>query len=473
MIEKRIIPKQFQSDFLDSKARFPAFEAGWGSGKTMFGIMKGLGLSEAYPNNLGLICRKKFVDLRDSTMRDFTKYTNIPIPMSTKEITLPNGSVIMFRHADELSALQNINLGWAMIEQAEEFDTDESFQMLRGRLRRDGCFHQILTIANKNGHNWLWKMWEKKEPTKMSESLIKEIIAETGLTLEEVMDADSLDQYELHQATSFENKDNLPRDTIMDWVKMKAESPRKYRRFIMNSSDEYDIEGAYYANQMSGVLREKRSGIKNLYDPHAQVYTFWDLGVQDLTVVVAVQFIGKEIHIVNYWEDSGEGLDYYVDKLLEWGYSYAEHWFPQDVKARMQGKEIKTRLDILRDLLKNKGDINIVQPHRVIERIEEVWGILDKCWFDEKAEPLVEALAHYQKKKNETLSTEGKPVFADTPLHDWASHPADAFGYMAMVYRYQLQIDSQRVGWPHAISANVGMGRRSYDRLRHGVRIGA
>ncbi|GAG39546.1 unnamed protein product, partial [marine sediment metagenome] len=212
----------------------------------------------------------------------------------------------MFRHADELSALQNINLGWAMIEQAEEFDTDESFQMLRGRLRREGCLHQIIIIANKNGHNWIWKKWEKKG----------------------VKDPE---EYELFQAVSFDNKGNLPDDFIADLRRMEIESPRKFQRFIMNSSDEYDIEGAYYSAQMSDVLREKRSGVKNLYDPHAQTYTFWDLGVQDLTVVVAVQFIGKETHIVNYYENSGEGLGHYVDKLLEWGYSYASHWFPQDV----------------------------------------------------------------------------------------------------------------------------------------------
>jgi len=432
MIDKHITPKQFQSAFLESRARFPAFEAGWGSGKTMFGIMKGLELSDRFSGNLGLICRKKFVDLRDSTMRDFTKYTNIPIPMSTKEVTLPNGSVIMFRHADELSALQNINLGWAMIEQAEEFETDESFQMLRGRLRREGCFHQIMIIANKNGHNWIWKKWEKKAVKDPKE-------------------------YELIQATSFDNIENLPEDFIADLRRMEIESPRKYRRFIMNSSDEYDIEGAYYAEKMSNVLREKRSGIKNLYDPHARVYSFWDLGIQDLTVIIPVQFIGKEIHIVNYHENSGEGLAHYVDKLMEWGYSYAEHWFPQDVKARMQGKEVRTRLDILLDLLKDKGGINIVEPHRVIERIEEVWGILDKCWFDERAEPLVEALAHYQKRKNETLSTEDKPVYADTPLHDWSSHPADAFGYMAYVYRYQLEVENERIGFPHALAVAGGV----------------
>jgi hypothetical protein len=439
LIEKRIKPIPVQSEFLDCRERFPAFAAGWGTGKTMFGILKGLGLSEESPGNLGLVCRKKFVDLRDSTMKDFTKYTGIKIPMHTKEVTLPNKSQIMFRHADELSALQNINLGWAMIEQGEEFDTDEAFQMLRGRLRREGCHHQIMIIANKNGHNWIWKLWEK----------------------------DKKDGYAYFQANSFDNKANLPDDFLADLERMRTESPRKFKRFVMNSSDEYDIEGAYYSKHMSDVLGEKRSGIKNLYDPHSQVYTFWDLGVQDLTVIWAVQFIGKEIHIVNYYENDGEGLAHYTDKLQEWGYSYAEHFLPQDVKARMQGRDVQTRLEILEDLLQNKGVITIVNPHRVIDRIEEVWGILPKCWFDEKAEAGVEALAHYQKRKNETLSTEDKLVFASEPLHDWASHPADAFGYMAMVYRYQLIVNQQFIGYPQPIPANAGLGAsgRRHDPL--------
>lgn len=425
MIDKHITPQDYQSSFLDCQARYPAFVAGWGTGKTMMGIMRILDLCDESPGNLALIGRKKFTDLRDSTIKDFTRYTNITVPMSSKEITLPNGSTIMFRHADELSGLQNVNLGCFMLEQAEEFDTDEQFQMLRGRLRRENCKRQGIIIANTNGHNWVWKLWKKEKKV----------------------------GYELFEAQTFDNKENLPADFIIDLRRMQTESPRKYNRYVLNSWDEYDIEGAYYAAQMSDVLGEKRSGIKNLYDPHVQVYTFWDLGVQDLTVIWAVQFIGKEMHLINYYENSGEGLAHYTDKLAEWGYSYAEHWLPQDVKARMQGKVVTTRLDILEDLLKNKGVINIVDPHRVIERIEEVWGILDKCWFDEKAEQGVEALAHYQKRKNETLSTEDKLVFADTPLHDWASHPADAFGYMAMVYRYQLIINEQRVGFPGVLTA--------------------
>jgi len=107
--------KPYQSGFLTSLERFPAMIAGWGTGKTMCAILKGRINSRAFKNNLGLIVRKNFTDLRDSTLKDFELYTGIKVPQHTKEIVDENGSVTMFRHGDELSGLQNVNLGWAYI----------------------------------------------------------------------------------------------------------------------------------------------------------------------------------------------------------------------------------------------------------------------------------------------------------------------------------------------------------------------
>ena len=54
--------EKFQMDFVTSRARFPAFVAAWGTGKSMCGILKAMDLSIRYPNNLGLIVRKNFTD---------------------------------------------------------------------------------------------------------------------------------------------------------------------------------------------------------------------------------------------------------------------------------------------------------------------------------------------------------------------------------------------------------------------------
>ena len=160
--------RPYQYEFMQSEARYPSMVCGWGTGKSMCLILKCLKAAKDHPNNLVLIVRYSFTDLRDSTMRDFERYTGITIP-SNKDVTLANGSTIMFRHGSELATLQNINLGSFGIEQAEEFDSANEFNMLRGRLRREGVPHFGAVIANAQGHNWIWNLWERHNPDRSDE----------------------------------------------------------------------------------------------------------------------------------------------------------------------------------------------------------------------------------------------------------------------------------------------------------------
>ncbi len=212
-LQKQIELLSFQDDFYICDARYPAFVAAWGTGKTMTAIMKSHELSNRIPNNLGLIVRKNFTDLKDSTMKDYTEWTGLRVP-SSKDVKYPNGSMIMFRHLDELAGIaQNVNLGWFFIEQAEEFDTDFEFTKLRGRLRR-GDFQQGFIIANTNGHNWIWRKW-KQNP---------EI------------------DFKLFEAKTFDNAENLPEGFIEDLKKMEERSPGHYRRWVLNSWEDVDTD---------------------------------------------------------------------------------------------------------------------------------------------------------------------------------------------------------------------------------------
>jgi len=210
----KVNPKNYQEKFLFSEKRFPAFVSGWGTGKTLFGILRGMLLSEKVPDNLGLIIRKEFTDLHDSTMQDFERYTGLKVN-ADKDVILSNKSKIMFRHGKELDVLKNINLGWFMMEQAEEFESEEQFEFLRGRLRRSNVpFHSGFIIANTYGHNWIWKLWKNQ----------------------------SGEEYELSEATTFDNSDNLPKSFIEDLKSMEKESPHHYARYVMNSWDDLEEE---------------------------------------------------------------------------------------------------------------------------------------------------------------------------------------------------------------------------------------
>lgn len=221
-----LLPKQ--KAFYESMKRFPAMVSSWGTGKTMTAILKGLMLSQEYPNNLGMIVRQDFTDLRDSTMRDFETYTGIKVPTS-KDVVFKNGSRIMFRHGSELKKLQNINLGWFLIEQGEEFESEQEFMMLRGRMRRPNCKHCGMVIANTNGHNWIYRLWK----------------------------CGTLEESELIEMTSFENP-HLPPETTADWKRMEKESPATYRRMVMNSWEDSDMSDKIipYEHLMRAVNRE-------------------------------------------------------------------------------------------------------------------------------------------------------------------------------------------------------------------------
>lgn len=203
-----IIP---QSRFILSKKRYPAYVAAWGTGKTTAGIGRLMRLAE-FPNNLILVGRKEFTDLKDSTIKDFEDYTGFKVN-SSREVVLSNGTVIMFRHLEELHNIQNINLGAFWIEQAEELETDDIFFKLHGRLRRNVAERSGFITANTNGHNWIYKLWKAQHD-----------------------DAD----YDLYEATSFDAEGHLPADTLDSWKKLAIRSPKTYARFVMNSWDESD-----------------------------------------------------------------------------------------------------------------------------------------------------------------------------------------------------------------------------------------
>jgi hypothetical protein len=180
----------------------------------MCGIMRMMDLMETYKDNLGIVIRKEFTDLKDSTMKDFELYTGLKVG-SNKNVELPNGSLIMFRHGDEINVLKNINAGAILIEQAEEFDTDETFTFLRDRLRRKQAgLRSLFIIANANGHNWIFNRW--------------------------VVNADKDREFACSQATTFDNAKNLPSDYISDLQKMESTHPAHYRRYVLNSHDDVD-----------------------------------------------------------------------------------------------------------------------------------------------------------------------------------------------------------------------------------------
>jgi PBSX family phage terminase large subunit len=105
--------------------------------------------------------RKEWVDLRDSTLHDWDKEIGRPID-GDKNVKYPNGSVLMFRHGEDLNALKNTNLGGALMVQAEEHNEDD-FWFLNGRLRRQEGTRQLRLECNYDGHNWIYRLFNEQK----------------------------------------------------------------------------------------------------------------------------------------------------------------------------------------------------------------------------------------------------------------------------------------------------------------------
>ena len=189
------------------------------------------------------------------------------------------------------------------------------------------------------------------------------------------------------------------------------------------TSFEAPLTGAYYAAQMEKADKEGRIR-KVPWEPALSVDTFWDLGIDDAMTIWFIQTYGHEYRVIDYYENSGEGLVHYVKYLKEKEYVYGSHFAPWDIEVR-ELTTGKTRIETAREL---GIRFRTVPQHRVEDGIDAVRNVLPMCYFDqEKCERGIDALCSYRKEWDEQ-----RKVFALRPVHDWASHGADAFRTFAM-----------------------------------------
>lgn len=186
------------------------------------------------------------------------------------------------------------------------------------------------------------------------------------------------------------------------------------------------VSGAYYGKQLRDAYADKR--ITSVpYNAAVLVDTFWDLGMGDATAIWFVQAVGKEIHIIDYYEASGEGLAHYVSLLRSKNYHYGDHYAPHDIDVRELGTG-KSRKEVAASLGIN---FRITPKLGIDEGINAARMIFSQCWFDEKKCDLgIKALESYHKEYDEK-----RKIFSSHPKHDWSSHAADAFRYFAVGFK--------------------------------------
>jgi phage terminase large subunit len=205
---------------------------------------------------------------------------------------------------------------------------------------------------------------------------------------------------------------------------LKAElSDDEYAREFETSFDAA-IEGAYYAPLLNKAAEENRIG-RVPVDPILQVHAAWDLGIGDATAIWLAQFVGREIRLIDYIENSGVALDWYARELRDRGHSYAPLILPHDAKARELGTG-KSRAE----MLEAAGfQCRVLDALPVDDGIASVRRMLPRTWIDEqRCKTGIQALKQYRTRRDE------KRRLNTGPLHDWTSHCADALRYLMVAY---------------------------------------
>lgn len=230
----------------------------------------------------------------------------------------------------------------------------------------------------------------------------------------------------------------------VDTVKRFESSGRSAEEALAYINQEYycsfdsPVLGSYYGAGISKAEKEGRIATVP-YEQGLPVHTAWDLGMDDSTTIWFFQVSGGQFRLIDYYETSGEGLAHYAGVLQERKYVYGSHFAPHDIEVRELGSG-KSRLE----MAKGFGIAFKVAPRLDLEDgINATRGLFGQMWFDrDKCNRGIQALKNYKKDWDEK-----NLVFRNNPLHNWASHGADALRTMATAFKRPVTMpDPSSVG---------------------------
>ncbi len=304
---------------------------------------------------------------------------------------LPNGARITLLGAENPSSLRGIYSDFCVMDEVASMPESIFPEIIRPALsdRKGGCAF----ISTPQGHNYFYDLWEVADITKgWSRAMYR--ASETGI----------VDDDELEAARATMTEDQYNQEFECSWVA--------------------NVPGSVFGKELQES--EDKERITSVpYDPQYRVNTYWDLGVHDYTAIFFAQEIGRgEIHVIDYYENRGEGLPHYASVLDQKGYLYGQHYGPHDLEVRELGTG-KSRREMAYEL---------GIAFRTVSRIPLEDGIhasrmlIPRCYFDrDNCRQGLEALRHYHRAWRDRTRD-----FANSPVHDWSSHAADAFRTMSV-----------------------------------------
>ena len=427
-------PTPLQFEALETTADEVLFGGSRGGGKTD-AALQWLLYDIDNPALRQLVIRRNATDLTDFIDRARLKYE----PMGAKfrgnptEIHFPCGSKIYTGHLgtpDAYTKYQGWEIQRLLMEEVTHIPSEKLYEKLLGSVRSTvkGIKCQIFLTTNPGGpgHEWVKdRFCIGTRPNKIR-------FAQNGRTFIYI------------PATIRDNPHLMEKDP--GYLKYLQNLPEDLREQWLNGSwDDFDIDGAYYINQLNIASRDGRICTVP-FEPSLKTYTFWDLGINDNMSIWTMQILGNEIRMVDYYENSGEGLAHYINYLHDlrdrYNFTFTGHYAPHDIEVRELSSGVTRKTTAAKMGI---SFITIKRTNSVSDGIEAGRNIMSRIWFDAtRCKHGIKCLKNYRKEFDEKHNR-----FKDKPLHDWASDCADAFRTFAVAWTVKTNDSQKNNGVPN------------------------
>ena len=390
-------PRRLQLKLHNNNARFKVLCCHRRMGKTVFAINDLIRkiLTCTHPSPRGMYCApflKQAKSIAWDYLVEFSQgIPNVEIRKGAMCVDYPNGGRITLAGADNIDAHRGIYLDHCVLDEYAQMSPRIWGEVFRPALSDRLGSAAFIGTPKGRGNNF-YDIFQRAEG-----------LPDWHAELITVEDSNLIDQSELESAKLEMSADEYAQEFMCSW--------------------DASIKGAYWAKEMAELTEAGRITTVS-YQKELPVFTCCDLGMSDAFAIWFFQFVGNEIHFINHKEYGGMGLPAIIQEMESLGYNYADHVAPHDIRVRELGTGM-SRLETARKLgIRYKICKNI----SIQDGIDAVRMLLSRCWFDqEKCFNGIESLRAYQSEWDDK-----KRIESNAPLHNWASHSADAMRYVAV-----------------------------------------
>jgi len=299
-----------------------------------------------------------------------------------------------------------------------------------------GLRHNINNIKSLEGADRVWveeaqtvskASWEKLIPT------VRKPASQIIVTFNPELDTDETFVRFVRntppnaEVVKIDWRDNpwFPEELRVEMDHLKATDEDAYLN-IYEGHCKQVLDGAIYAKEIKSATLENRI-TRVPYEQTKPVHTFWDLGRADATSIWFAQIVGFEFRVIDFYENRGEALKHYLKVLQDRPYVYGDDWLPHDAEAELLASE----RTIAQQMRAAGRTVRITPKIKVGDGIDAARSMFPNLWFD--AEKCTDGLNSLRRYRYDVDPETGQ--YSKNPLHDDASHAADAFRYMAVALR--------------------------------------